>query len=100
METSASLGIVAARSVFFLEDGVEGHNEAHVKDPNEGGAHHDQDCEQEDPNLRIGSREVNTTNEHSKLTQNVQEVLEEDESCDVFRVPGLDAMNLQGRYDN
>ena len=38
METS--LGIFAARSVFFHEDGVEGHNEAQVKDPNEGGAHH------------------------------------------------------------
>ena len=100
METSLGINFSIARSVFFLEEGVEGHSEAHVEDPNEGGTHHKQDCKQEGPKLRIGSREVNTTNEHYKETQNVQEVLEGDESCEIFVVPALDAMNLQGREDN
>ena len=50
--------------------------------------------------MRHGSGEVNRTNEHSNESQNVQGVLEDDESFDVFRIPGSDAMNLQGCEDN
>ena len=52
METSLGINFAIARSVFFLQEGVEGNDEAHVEDPNEGVAHHNHDCEQEDPKLR------------------------------------------------
>ena len=50
--------------------------------------------------MRQGSGEVNRTNEHSNEPQNVQGVLEDDESFDIFRILSSDAMNLQGCENN
>ena len=35
----------------FLKDGVEDDDEAHIIDPDEGIAHYDYSCKQEDPEL-------------------------------------------------